>query len=279
MIYNFFSRKKRSSTPSKSTQAKANIGNGENSESIFTDTSSLIQKQSNANSISEQLSNLAEKANFAYNSGSPQAPQLLSELLETCWGKGGHILLDVDSKRCMSVGLAFAYTAVGLNWNDKDFNSVAAENAFYCLSKNLLVEQNTFSAPALFTLLLNYPNLLKDKLIATHCAMAEKQIGMSIGMMLGGDPFNAPHLQDFRNQAVAYRIAIMNHLISFFYDTNSDTFTIPTDLPYLLPSKSDIRKFKNLLLTVSDAYVGIDQGEQYFNTMFKECEHTLDMCR
>ena len=247
---------------------------------VRTKVDSTKQQQSTNDSVSSYLSDLAMQANFSHNSGNSYTPHLFIKLYDACAGDRGHLLLNIDSKNCMSVGLAFAYMAISMNWHDEDYNSVAAENAYYCLAKNLSEEKNSFVAPTLFTLLLNYSRLLEDKLDATHRTF-ERLFGEGpTTITYAGLPFYCiPNQTDIHNQAVSYRIAIMNHLITFFYDTNTDSFTIPTDLPYLLPSKSDIQKFQQLLTTASDAHVDLDKGGAYFHLMFKECEQTLNKCR
>lgn len=231
-------------------------------------------------SISDELYVMAGQANFAFNMGNQQtAINAMNQLFQSCYGQKGHKLLNVSPENCQPIGLAFANIAIYLNFNDRDLNSVAAENAFYCLARNFIAKNNTFTAPALFTMLLKYQDLLKDKLIATHCTIAEKSVGMPIGMMLGGNPFQAPHLADFREQAVSKRLDIMAYLIQFFYDFDKSEYKIPTDMPYLIPNNRDLEQFKTLVSGSGSSVKEMQtEGQKYFYTMFEECEDTLRKC-
>lgn len=240
-----------------------------------TETNPIIE------SISEELDVMACQANYAFNIGNQQmAINAMNQLFQSCYGQKGHKLLNVSPDNCQPIGLAFANIAIYLNFNDRDLNSVAAENAFYCLARNFIAKGNTFTTPALFTMLLKYQDLLKDKLISTHCSMAEKSVGMPIGMMLGGNPFYAPHLADFREQAVSKRVEIMAYLIQSFYDLEESEYKVPTDMPYLIPNNRDIEQFKIL---VSESGLPIKEmqaeGQKYFYAMFEDCEDTLRKCQ
>lgn len=187
--------------------------------------------------ISEYFKSLASQVNFALNTGKQHAAiQAMNQLFSETYAQNGHKLLNISSPHCMPVGFAFAKIAMYLDFNDKDLNSVAAENAFYCLGRNFLSTGNTFAVPCMFTLLLKFSNLLKDKLISSHCVMAEKQVSMPIGMMLGGNPFRAPHLEEFREQAFKKRVPIMFYLLKQFFDIDTSEYTIPTDMPYDIPT-------------------------------------------
>lgn len=99
------------------------------------------------------------------------------------------------------------------------------------------------------------------------------------GMMLGGNPFQAPHLADFREQAVSKRVEIMAYLIQFFYDLEKSKYKVPTDMPYLIPNNRDIEQFTTL---VSDSGSSVKEmrleGQKYFYAMFEDCEDTLSKC-
>lgn len=239
-----------------------------------TETNPIIEN------ISEELNIMACRANYAFNMGNQQmAINAMNQLFQSCYGQKGHILLNVSPDNCQPVGIAFANIAIFLNFNDMDLNSVAAENAFYCLARNFIAKGNTFAAPALFTMLLKYQDLLKDKLISTHCSMAEKSSGLPIGMMLGGNPFQAPHLADFRRQAVSKRVEIMAYLIQFFYDMDKSEYKIPTDMPYLIPNSRDLEQFKTLISGSGSSIKEMQaEGQKYFYAMFEDCEDTLSKC-
>lgn len=227
--------------------------------------------------VSGYLQGLAGQSNWALNTGNIQtATQLMNQLFDACYGRNGYKLLQLDDDATQAVGLAFTSIARYLNFNDRDLNSVAAENAVYCLSRNIINKDNSFCAPAIFTLLLNYENLLKDKLISAHSEMAQKDVGLPIGRMLGGNPFNAPHLEGFREQAVSKRVPVMAYLLSLFYDERKHEFTIPTDMPYHLPKQVDLNKYHNLKkeYNASDNSLLVE-GQKYFYQIFEECKDSL----
>lgn len=227
--------------------------------------------------VSERLQYLAGQANWSFNTGNQQATiRFMNELFDACYGKNGYRLLQISDNATQVVGLAFTSIARHLNFNDQDMNSVAAENALYCLARNLIANGNTFCAPAIFTLLFNHADLLKDKLIAAHSEIAQKDVDMPIGMMLGGNPFNAPHLNGFREQAVSKRIPIMDYIMPFFYNEADQEYSIPTDMPYHIPSQSEINRY----MKMRSEYGGtndsiIAEGKRYFYQIFQECQDTL----
>lgn len=169
--------------------------------------------------ISETLENIASQCNIAFNFGNEKvAISSMNELFKTCYGRNGHKLLQISTQATQPIGLAFTNISLFLDFNDENLNSVAAENATYCLGRNLIETSNSFVAPSIFTILLEHRNLLKDKLIAAHCEISQKRVGMPIGIMLGGNPFSSPQLKEFREQAVNEKgIAVMTYLLSFFY--------------------------------------------------------------
>lgn len=227
--------------------------------------------------VSEQLQYLAEQANWSFNTGNQQATiKFMNELFDACYGRNGYKLLQISDQATQVIGLAFTSIARHLDFNDQDLNSVAAENALYCLARNLIANGNTFCTPAIFTLLLNHSDLLKDKLIAAHCEIAQKEIGLPICVMLGGNPFNAPHLNDFREQAVSKRVPIMAYILPFFYKEQSKEYSIPTDMPYHIPSQSQINKFIRLKSEYGKANENLlQEGKRYFYQIFEECQETL----
>lgn len=227
--------------------------------------------------ISEQLDYLAGQANWSFNTGNQQvAIKFMNELFDFCYGRNGYKLLQISDESTQVVGLAFTSIARHLDFNDQDLNSVAAENALYCLARNLIAKGNTFCSPAIFTLFLNHSDLLKDKLIAAHSKIAQKDAGIPIGIMLGGNPFNAPHLKDFREQAISKRFPIMAYILPFFYDEANKEYTIPTDMPYHIPNQSEINRF----IRMKSEYGGtndsmLSEGKRYFHQIFEECQDTL----
>jgi hypothetical protein len=229
--------------------------------------------------ISDYLQYLAMNCNLHLNMGNTStAIDFMNQLFDECYGRSGHKLLQIASHSTQVVGLAFSNIALFLDFEDKDLNSVAAENAVYCLGRCIIETDNTYCAPSIFTILFKHPSLLKDKLIETHCSVSQKRVGMPIGMMLGGNPFTAPHLNEFREQATTEkRIAIMAYLLSLFYDRDSNKITIRTDLPYNLPKTNDIENFSKLVsVNIQYDYKSlIKEGRAYFYELFSACQDTL----
>lgn len=77
--------------------------------------------------------------------------------------------------------------------------------------------------------------------------MAHKQVGMPIGVMLGGNPFVDPALEDFRQQAYRFKDLIMYYALSKFYNIDINKYTIPTDMPCFIPTENEIRTFLNTI--------------------------------
>lgn len=227
--------------------------------------------------VSEQLEYLAGQSNWFFNTGNQQATiKFMNELFDTCYGRNGYKLLQLSDQATLTVGLAFTSIARHLDFNDQDLNSVAAENALYCLARNLIVTGGTYCTPAIFTMLLNHSDLLKGKLISTHCEIAQQDLGISIVMMLGGNPFIAPHLNEFRELAVSKRVPIMAYILPFFYNEAIKEYSIPTDMPYHIPSQSEINRFiimKSEYGETTDRL--IFEGKRYFYKIFEECQGTL----
>ena len=193
-------------------------------------------------------------------------------------GSNGRKLIDLDAQDCQSVGLAFAKMALFFDNGDSDINSVAAENAYYCLAKSYIYTENRFVLPAVFTLLNDKRLLLSDKLISNWSDMAQKQVGMPIGLMLEGNPFTDTKLQGFRDQAIGFSAFIQFYVLNIFYDLDKGEFLIPTDLPYCLPSKSDINCFLdnlNIGIQAIERHTLKKEGEKHFSGVYKQCEETL----
>lgn len=227
--------------------------------------------------VSEHLQYLAAQANWSLNTGNQQATiKFMNELFNASYGRNGYKLLQISDDATQVVGLAFTSIARHLDFNDQDLNSVAAENAFYCLARALIAKENTFCTPAIFTLLLNHADLLKEKLITAHCEIAQKDMGMPIGRILSGNPFNAPRLNDFREQAISKRVSIMAFILPFFYNEAKKGYTIPTDMPYHIPVQSDVDRFIKMKSECGGASDSLlSEGKRYFYQMFEECQDTL----
>lgn len=236
--------------------------------------SSNIENEKTNISIIEDI---AIAVNWNFNTNNQRiCLDSMVELYQTVQRKSGRILLDLPASNCQSVGLAFTCMALYFDNGDKDINSVSAENAYYCLAKSYIEKNNTYSLPAIFSILERRPNLMTEKFISSWCSMAEEQFGMPIGRMLGGNPFRDTHLQDFRNQAISFMSQVKYYLLTIFYDIEHRKFIIPTDMPYFLPTEQEITSF---LLSIRDEKIDdsnyLSIGESHFESVFKECKDTL----
>lgn len=87
--------------------------------------------------------------------------------------QGTEPLLNLPLSECRNVGMAYTIVALCYNWGDIDMNSVASENAYYCLARSIIEQNDLYAAPAIFSILLKWPELLKDKLIEGWCTMEQ----------------------------------------------------------------------------------------------------------
>lgn len=217
---------------------------------------------------------LACQANYAINT---RNDRLASECLGTLYNaiqRDSYLLLTLPGDSCQAVGLALTGMALLFNWNDDDINSVAAENAYYCLAKSYIENSNNFCLPAIFTMLQKRPSLLKDKFIAYWMEKAQKEIGMPIGIALGGNPFRSPHLEEFREQALSHKIYVQQFVLSNFYDEDTESFLVPTEMPYYLPSINDINSYIQTRNKFQD-YSNLEKGKSIFKLVYEECEESL----
>lgn len=194
-----------------------------------------------------------------------QSISLMQELYEFIRINGCEILLEMPPINCQVVGLAFASMALVFKNGDNDFNSVAAENAFYCLAKSYLEAQNTFTLPAIFTLL----NMSSELLDSKFCYALDSSLNIANDLQINNKYF-------FKLFYNPYDLC-KYYLLDIFYDIENQKFKIPEDLPYLLPAKDDITKY---LMCVEEA-IGEDKleylfaGKLIFNCVYNEIKETL----
>ena len=230
------------------------------------------QASSTALPIHEKIVRLAGLVNYGVSSGNNDvALNAMAEMYTYVQRNGGVSLLKLPIDDLQCVGFAFTRMALFFDNGDEDINSVAAENAFYCLAKSYYEKNNEWTLPAIFTLLDTKRYLLKDKLISSWCTMTQEEVGMPIGLILGGNPFVAPHLADFRAQALGFGDDIMYFVLSKFFDIKKLEYTIPTDLFLIEPPIVNIKFFLNNNKSSKD----FENGEKHFRSVYKECEDTL----
>lgn len=233
----------------------------------------------NKQKVNASIVDVASSLNMAYTMGSPmQAEPLCRELYAMVGPRrlGGKALLQLSDKDCQCVGMAFVKIAIGYNWGDIDINSVAAENAFYCLARNLTATGNTFVAPAIFSILYQAPQLLREKLISSKCSFLEKKTGTPIGLIFGmRNPYRDPSLEEFRQDAIKDKDSIMYYALSQFYDIEERKYLIPTDLPYFIPTEQTVISFLSRVEMKGSKQQFVEEGKMHMMSVYKECEETL----
>lgn len=217
---------------------------------------------------------LAIQANVAMNAPNHSfASDCLGALYDEVQ-KNSSRLINLPLSSCQSVGLAFTGMALLYNWNDEDINSVAAENAFYCLAKAFIHDDDLRSLPAIFTILQRRPHLLKDQFVAYWSDKAQKDIGLPIGAVLGGNPFTSPFLEEFRQQALSQKVYVQQYALSRFFNEGTNSFQISTNQPCFLPTIAEISSFKRNRADFDDATDDIKCATT-FTQIFKGCEDSL----
>lgn len=229
-----------------------------------------------------EIVRLAIRANWKHNTGQSVAEvwSAINDLYRYVQTNTGKTLINLPAVDCATVGKAFAIYAlcyVAEN-GDRDFNSVAAENAFYCLMRSFKENDNEFVIPTLFSILNGPEDLLQDRFIAFRCDDLQREIGVPIGMILKGNPYHAPHLADFREQSINFRLIIMRYLLDFFYDIEQQVYKQPTDLLNFLPSKDAIDKF--LICYNNSAFANVSDytvmAKKYIDGIYISCEDVLN---
>ena len=186
--------------------------------------------------FSTQMSEVASQANFAINTRQGRmASDLLLQMYLMVNAHFGHKLLQIEDSETQAIGLAFTGMALAFNNGDPDVNDVAAENAFYCLSRGFLNKNNNWLMPALFTLFYRKPNLFKDMIDNIMMRLVAVAPGNSNYMNMLAVICNH---EDFHN-------AIMYFSLNQFYNIKTKEYNIPTDMPYYIPSESSINDFLN----------------------------------
>lgn len=216
--------------------------------------------------------NLSQRVNMSVNSGRGQmAVEAMTSLYNAAMRSGGRSFLDLQESDCQCVGLAFTNIALYLNAGDVDINSVAAENAVYCLVRTFLTTGSSWTLPSVFTILYNRRNLLDDKLIASWCAQTQKIAGRPLGIVLGGNPYTDPRLRPFREQAVGFANDIMHYAVTQFYDIAAGSYKVPTDMFLHTPDTGTIRAF----LASKSFSNDLAAEKKHLVSLYQECEKAL----
>ncbi len=184
--------------------------------------------------FSENIASIAGQVNYACFSGHRTAAlNPMVELYNTANGYEAKRLLLLDPNKAQTVGLAYMWFAILFDNNgDTDVNDVAAENALLCLAMSYFEKGNSFTLPAIFTLLNKHQDRLDDAI--SRVLKSTFYYGP-----INPEGFHKYNIDGYK----LYRLSIMYHCLMKFYDIDNDSFTIPTDLPYFLPRKEDIHTF------------------------------------
>lgn len=218
----------------------------------------------------EQIVDLASQCNFYFNAGQTnQCLNTMVRLYKSVQTYGGNTLIELQNQDLQCVGLAFAKMALYFDNGDSDINSVAAENAYYCLSKAHLLSSTAYVMPAIFNLLGG--TLLVDQLFYARCKDVEKEIGMPIQMAMGGNPRDMP---DFMKQVNDIKKHISYYVLTNFYNEQTQKYKVPTDMFLMLPQKVEMQKLTNELSGVDRNHI-LESGKKYFKQLYAECENTL----
>lgn len=215
------------------------------------------------------LKELATNVFIAHDTGNNNACLSLGDqLFRAVYGSNGHLLTKLDNAESATVGIAFAVIATTFEWGDKDFNSVAAENAFYCLAKSIINTNNANVAPALFSLLENHTELLSDKLINYWRYNAKEQgvLGF-LGYM---------SKKEMTESAWDMKESIEYFLLTKFYDVDAKKYKVPVGIPYLLPNEKQINAF--IQKAMSNGKADERLGEKGFMFIYNDCKYVLENC-
>ena len=205
------------------------------------------------------------------------------DLLYNLVQRNGRELIDLSDENIGTVGHAFAIRALCYSNGDRDFNSVAAENAVYCLGREFLLTKDMRCACLLFGLFYGPEDILLDKLITARIEEYQNA-GYPIGRVFGGrDPYRDPSLEVFRDEASSFRLAIARYLLDYFYDVTNKHFKAAQDFLPFCPSESTLESFfqdfseynftDNSNESKEEGYVVV--GRNQFKRVYNDCERLL----
>lgn len=199
--------------------------------------------------------------------------------------KDGWQLINLPDKYIGTIGHAYAIYALCYQSSDgdRDYNSVAAENAVYCLGREFQQEKDMRCACLLFNLFYGPQDILLDRLVSSRIKEYQKA-GYPIGAVFAGrNPYKDPSLSDFRNEAMSFRLAAARYFLDYFYDASSQKLKAAEDYLYLCPSKNTLDSFFKEYSeynfadpsdpNAKDGYVVV--GKNLFLRVFEDCEQLL----
>lgn len=227
-----------------------------------------------------EVAQLATVAVWRYNThqSSDFIVRAVVDLYDYAREHGGRVLLELDSSLCMKVGMAFTLFALFIEDDNRLVNSVAAENAIYCLGKGFFHNGDKRSACLLFSLLTGPKDLLMDQFVtATIDEYQSKRYPLGL-VFMGRNPYRDPGLQEFRDEAVAYRLVVARYLLDSFYDCETESVKGAHDFFYLLPTGDAVGRFMRDYADFAEKN-GISDykahGEKLLRILFGQVEKTL----
>ena len=219
----------------------------------------------------EKLLMLATNVNWGYNSANEdlfikQGMQMYNYVLPM--NRGGRVLTELEGQtNTQVVGFAFSHFAIYSYNGDDNVNSVAAENAYYCLAKSIKAGNN-YAAPELFKLLDKKPQAILDKFVSV-------KIDESRGSLTGvfsyyGDRFR---LQLTRQQCMELITQVKYYLLTLFFDVETCQLRIPKDV--FVGSIDRILSVKKEVASLGDLAESLRIGRIYFDRVYSEIQNTL----
>jgi hypothetical protein len=220
--------------------------------------------------IMENILNLSINTNWGFNTNNRSLFINSAQQLYNYVQRNGSRILTIieDSGDLQAVGTAFCYSARFIDYGDIDINSVAAENAYYCLAKSAK-QGNDFAAPKLYNLIKYNHELLMDKFISVRMLEIQKTLNLPIGMIYG-NPFEN---RDAREESLEIIPPLRFFIISIFYDIELNKTRIPEDM--IDYSEEDILSDSNIIKETSSIAETLDIGEKYFERILNDIESTL----
>jgi len=220
----------------------------------------------------EKILNLARNVNWGYNTRNKELFIDSATNLYNYVQKNGANKLSYceDSGQIQAIGKAFSYFARFLDYG-YNANSVAAENAYYCLAKSMKLG-NYYAAPELYNLLEERFDLLLDKLVVVRLFFfQQRNPNTPISHICGfGNPIHNP---EARSDAQTILPHMRYYIITQFYDIESNKTLMPSDLIEYSQEKvsTDILGMSEK----ADLSSFINTGKEYFEKVYEEIEDTV----
>lgn len=221
----------------------------------------------------KNILDFAQNVNWGYNTRNNNLfINSASELFMYVQATGANKLTNLtNSSELQMVGKAFSYFARFLDSGDYNINSVAAENAYYCLAKSIRLN-NYYAAPELYNLMVNQSELLIDKFVVVRIASFQRENpNTPFSRVWGiGNPIKNPAAREDTKKILPHT---RYFIISKFYDIEANKTLMPPDIIEYSQSLLDI----DLLAISKKANIQswLDTGKEYFENVFNEIEEAL----